>query len=102
MRKKAIYTPRYKLMVKLLRDARVAANVTQAEVAQRLGRNESQISRWETCALRLDLRDLDEYLQAIGADFVDFATTWKRLADDLGNGDVEVKLRGQKRARPGA
>lgn len=102
MRKKAIYTPRYKLMVRLLRDARVNANVTQAEVARRLGRNESQISRWETCALLLDLRDLDEYLGAIGADLVEFAAEWKRLADDLGNGDVEVKLSGQKRAHPGA
>lgn len=100
MRKKSIYTPRYKLLVKLLREARLNANVTQAQVAERLGRTESQISRWESSEIRVDMRDLDEYLGAIGADFVHFATEWKRLADDLGNEDVEVKFRGQKRARP--
>lgn len=100
MRKKSIYTPRYKLLVKMLRETRVAANVTQAQVAERLGRTESQISRWESCELRLDLRDLDEYLSAVSVDLVDFVSSWKRLADDLGVADVEVKLRGQKRARP--
>ncbi len=100
MRKKSIYTPRYKLLVKMLREARLAANVTQAQVAERLGRTESQISRWESCELRVDLRDLDEYLSAIGVDFIDFTRTWKAHADALNDGEVAVKDGPQKRARP--
>ena len=100
MRKKSIYEPRYRLLIKLLREARESANVTQAEVAQRIGRSHAQVSRWENCRLRVDMRDLDEYLSAIGVDLVAFTSAWKRLADDLDNADVEVKLGVQKRAKP--
>lgn len=100
MRKKSIYTPRYKLLVKMLREARLTANITQAQVAERLARTESQISRWESCELRVDLRDLDEYLAAIGVDLIDFTRTWKRHADELNDGEVAVRDRPQKRARP--
>lgn len=100
MPKKSIYDPRYRLLVKLLREAREHANVTQAEVAERMGRSHAQVSRWETCRLRVDMRDLDEYLSTIGVDLIDFTARWKRLADDLEHSDVEVKLGVQKRARP--
>ena len=100
MRKKSIYTPRYKLLGRILREARLKANVTQAQVAERMDRTESQISRWENCELRIDLRDLDEYLGAIGVDFVDFTSTWKRLADELKDEDVQVRIPSPKRARP--
>lgn len=100
MRKKSIYTPRYKLLVKMLREARLAANITQAQVAERLGRTESQISRWESCELRVDMRDLDEYLAAIGVDLIDFTRTWKKHADELKDGEVVMKDGPQKRARP--
>lgn len=100
MPKKSIYDPRYRLMVKLLREEREHANVTQAEVAQRIGRSHAQVSRWENCRLRVDMRDLDEYLSAIGVDLIAFTTQWKGLADGLEHSDVEVKLGVQKRAKP--
>ena len=100
MRKKSIYTPRYKLLVKMLREARLRANVTQAQVAERLGRTESQISRWESSELRIDVRDLDEYLAAIGVDIVEFVSDWKRLADELNDAEVDIRARVQKRAKP--
>lgn len=86
--------------MKLLREARVDGDVTQAQVAVKMGCTESQVSRWESCRLRMDIRDLDEYLGAIGVDMVDFIAQWQRLANDLVAADVEVKLRSQKRARP--
>lgn len=100
MRKKSIYTPRYKLLVKMMREARLGANVTQAQVAERLERTESQISRWESCELRVDLRDLDEYLAAIGVDLIDFTRTWKKHADELKDGEVVVNDGPRRRARP--
>lgn len=100
MRKKSIYLPRYKLLVKMLREARVGANITQAQVAERLGRTESQVSRWESCELRVDMRDLDEYLEAIGVDLIDFTRTWKAHADELRDGEIVVSDGPQKRAKP--
>lgn len=48
----------------------------------------------------MDIRDLDEYLEAIRVDFLEFMTKWKRLSDELGAADFEVKLPSQERARP--
>jgi len=100
MPKKSIYDPRYRLLIKLLREAREHANVTQAEVAERIGRSHAQVSRWENCRLRVDMRDLDEYLSAIGVDLVAFTANWKGLAGELEHLDIEVKLGVQKRAKP--
>jgi hypothetical protein len=46
------------------------------------------------------MRDLDEYLTAIGVDLLEFTAKWKRLADELEHSDIDVKLGVQKRARP--
>lgn len=86
--------------MKLLREARVGRDITQAQVAAQMDCTESQVSRWESCRLRMDMRDLDEYLRVIDVDMVGFINEWKRLAEDLEGSDVEVKLLGQKRARP--
>lgn len=76
------------------------SGITQAQVAERMRCTESQVSRWESCQLRMDIRDLDEYLEAIRVDFLEFMTKWKRLSDELGAADIEVKLPSQKRAKP--
>lgn len=89
---KTIYSQRYRLMVSLMRGERESANVTQEELAERLGRSPSQISKWERCERRIDLGDLDEYLNVVGTDIVEFTARWKRLADDLRSTKVEVKL----------
>ncbi len=83
-----------------MRGVRESANVTQEELAERLGRSPSQISKWERCERRIDLGDLDEYLTVVGTDIVEFTANWKRLADDLANSDVEVKIGAQRRANP--
>ncbi|MBL8060750.1 MAG: helix-turn-helix transcriptional regulator [Chthonomonas sp.] len=100
MRKKSIYTDRYRLLIRMLRDARAGSNVTQAEVAARIGCTESQISRWENCRLRVDIRDLDDYLEAIEIDLVDFVTEWMKFSRELASSGVNVESRSNKRARP--
>jgi transcriptional regulator with XRE-family HTH domain len=98
--RKSIYEPRYRLMARMMREAREEANITQAELAEMLGRTSEQVSKWERCQRRLDLRDLDDYLAAIGADIVVFVDRWKRLAVDIGE-ETEVKLPvKQRRAKP--
>jgi transcriptional regulator with XRE-family HTH domain len=45
---------------------RLAANVTQLEMAGRLGRNPITISNWETGATAMTLAHAAEYAEALG------------------------------------
>ena len=99
--RKAIYEPRYQLAIRLMREARQEANVTQEELATALGRTPEQISKWERCQRRLDLRDLDDYLCAIGVDLVAFVVRWKEACQALEEGDGAFDgPPKQRRARP--
>jgi transcriptional regulator with XRE-family HTH domain len=99
--RKAIYEPRYQLAVRLMREARQEANITQEKLATALGRTPEQISKWERCQRRLDLRDLDDYLSAIGVDVVAFVAKWKAASQTLADGDCALDVPAkQRRARP--
>jgi len=66
------------LSADLLREARLRANLTQRELARRVGRPQSSIARWESGAMRPSFETLRELLRACGLDL------WYRLvnADD--------------------
>lgn len=51
----------YKLLVERLRAARQKAGLTQAEVAARLGRPQSFVSKCESGERRVDAVELDEF-----------------------------------------
>jgi hypothetical protein len=59
---------RHKLLISLLVDAREKANLTQAEVAERLGRHQSFIANIETHLRRVDVVELLDLADAIGFD----------------------------------
>jgi transcriptional regulator with XRE-family HTH domain len=50
--------PRYEHFIQRLAEARVARNLTQAEVATRLGRPQSFVSKCETGERRVDVVEL--------------------------------------------
>lgn len=56
-----VYHPAYRHLLKRLVQARRQAGLTQAEVADALGRPRSQIGRCETGERRLDPVDLQEF-----------------------------------------
>jgi transcriptional regulator with XRE-family HTH domain len=58
MKKKSIYTREQALVVKLLREAREKADITQVELAARLKQTQSAISKVERGESRLDLIQL--------------------------------------------
>ncbi len=64
-------------MQSLLRDVRVEARLTQAEVASRLGQRQSYVSKYELGEHRLDLPQLDEVCGAIGISLGDFVKLYK-------------------------
>lgn len=63
---KSIHDQRYIETVALLRRARESTGITQRELARRLGRPQSYVSKVETCERRLDYVELLELCRAIG------------------------------------
>jgi transcriptional regulator with XRE-family HTH domain len=61
-------SPRQMRLQELLIEKRVAARLTQEEVAYRLQRPQSFVSKYETGERRLDVIELIEVSEAIGID----------------------------------
>lgn len=75
MEKKA-YIERRNRLTTLLREMRVAAGLTQTELATRLGKDQTFISKYESGERRLDVLELREICRAIGVSLEEFV---KRL-----------------------
>ena len=57
----SVHTGRYRSFLVRLRQARAAAKLTQVEVARRLGRPQSYVSKSESGERRVDVIELDEF-----------------------------------------
>jgi transcriptional regulator with XRE-family HTH domain len=73
----------------LLREARLRAGLTQAELARRVQRSQSQIARWERGDVKPSLETLRELIRACGLEL------WFRMAnyDDSYIPDIADNLR---------
>ena len=69
---KSVHTKRYRLFLESLIQARTDAGVTQEEVADRLNRPQSFISKCENGERRIDIIELLDILRAIGLDALPF------------------------------
>ncbi|MCR6652665.1 MAG: helix-turn-helix domain-containing protein [Cellvibrionaceae bacterium] len=65
---KTIHSERYRYLLVLLREAREAAGVTQAQLSEKLGKPQSYVSKYENGDRRLDLIEMMEVCQRINAD----------------------------------
>jgi transcriptional regulator with XRE-family HTH domain len=65
---KTITTKRHKLLVKWLREERIAKGLAQSDVAKRLGEHQSWVARLESGQRRLDVVELLIVAKAIGFD----------------------------------
>lgn len=63
---KSIHTEEYAALLALLREARQAANLTQVQLAERLGQSQSFVTKVETGDRRLDLIQLRTICLALG------------------------------------
>lgn len=75
---KSIHTPDYKLLLRLLREARERAGITQVDLAKTLGQTQSFVSKVELGDSRLDLVQLRTILLAIGVRLGDFVERFER------------------------
>lgn len=65
---KTIYQDRYASLVHALREIRKQNNVTQIQLAERLGKPQSYIAKVETLERKLDIVEFVDWCKAIGAD----------------------------------
>ena len=63
---KTIYTQKYESVLRLLREAREKAGLTQVDLAAKVGRTQSFVSKVERGERRLDIIELRTFCQAIG------------------------------------
>lgn len=69
---KSVHTRTYRPFLELLIQARTDAGVTQEQLARRLNRPQSFVSKCENGERRLDVIELLEILRAIGVDLLRF------------------------------
>lgn len=70
--RKSIYSPGYEMVLTLLRETRLDAGLTQAELCQRLHRPRNYVSKCESGERRVDVLEWVEFLVGCGADPVTF------------------------------
>jgi transcriptional regulator with XRE-family HTH domain len=63
---RSVYDPRYVEMIARLRAVREQKGLSQTELAQRLGKPQSYVSKAETCERRIDLIEALEFCEALG------------------------------------
>lgn len=75
---KSVHTKDYSRFLELLIKARQDAGITQEEVADRLNRPQSFVSKYENAERRVDVIEFLDIAQAIGFDPVDFVRKIQR------------------------
>lgn len=63
---RSIHDPRYLEMVGLLRAAREGLDLTQSDLADRLGKSQSYVSKIETAERRADVIEVVDICKALG------------------------------------
>lgn len=69
---KTLHSPEQEALVALLREAREKAGLRQADLAEKLQRPQSFVSKIESGERRVDLVELREMCRALGVDLVKF------------------------------
>jgi len=75
---KNIFTKRQEVLQELLRRARVEAGLTQTELAEKLQRPQSFVSKIESGERLLDILELKEICDAVGIGLQDFVSRFEQ------------------------
>ena len=78
---KSIHSAQYALFLKVFRQARRRAGLTQVDLAKRVGETQSFISKCERGERRVDVVELRAFCRAFGVSLKQFATTFERAID---------------------
>jgi transcriptional regulator with XRE-family HTH domain len=81
---KSVFSGAHRHLVAVLKGAREEAGLTQAELARRVGKDQSYISIIEGSQRRVDVLEFVALARALGADEVElFTAVARRLPDQL-------------------
>jgi transcriptional regulator with XRE-family HTH domain len=69
---KNVHTERQKLLSAMLKDERLSAKLTQEQLAKQLSVPQSFVAKYELGERRLDILELFDVLESIGADKLNF------------------------------
>ncbi len=72
MMKKSIHSPELRVVVRLLAETRQSANLLQKELAQRLAKSPSYVSRVEAGETVLDFLEVRQYVRALDITLPEF------------------------------
>lgn len=81
---KTIFTGANRAVVDVLRNARMQAGLTQAELAERIGRDQSHVSLIEGSQRRIDLVEFQRIARALGRDPAELFGLVSRAIDAAG------------------
>lgn len=74
-----IHDPKYQVFRQMLLDARKEKGLQQVEVAERLGKTQSFVSKYERGERRLDFCEFIEVAAALEVDASEFISHYKQL-----------------------
>ena len=76
--KKSIYSDEQGELLRLLREKRKGAGLSQTDLARRLGRSQSFVSKYESGELRLDLVELRLICRTLGTSLSSFVRQFEK------------------------
>lgn len=69
---KSVFSNEYRLFMKMLEQERVQANLTQVQLAKKLGKPQSYVSKYENGERRLDLIEFLQIASCLRINVTDF------------------------------
>ena len=74
----------YTVLINCLREQRLASGQTQQQLAEKLGVNQSYVSKYEQCQRKLDFIELRRIVRALGTTLPCFTLTFESRLRKLG------------------
>lgn len=82
---KSIHDQAYHVLVDLLRVKRTESGLTQDEMAERLGWNQSDVSKYERSERRLDIIEVRSICGVLGTNLIEFVSEYEaRIEAEVG------------------
>ena len=78
---KSRFRPEYELLLQRLIEARKKAHVTQKQIAAKLGKPQSHVSKCETQEREINITDLRLWCLALGIPLSDFVREWEEVLE---------------------
>jgi transcriptional regulator with XRE-family HTH domain len=77
--KKSIHSKEHEQLISLLRDIREDCNMTQEQLAAKLKKPQSFVSKYESGERRLDLIEISAICSSLGLSLTDFVSQYEEI-----------------------